>query len=128
MFGVGLSHDDDDDAASYEKVEFRRGLLVSRVGRCDTFFHRVEPAKKVSFHSSTGQVEAGEASVTARSSDGSRASFFGKFKALVWEKFVGNCSTLNCVGGGRGVSGMLFRGNLPLLTFALSPCSAACKN
>ncbi|XP_074570528.1 NAC domain-containing protein 54-like [Curcuma longa] len=105
-------------------VEFQRGLLVSSVGRCDTFFHRVEPAKKVSFHLSSGQVE--EEGEARSSDDGSagRASFFSKFKAFVWEKFWGNCSTLNCVSG-RGVSGMFFRRNLPLLTFALSPCSAA---
>ncbi|KAG6483923.1 NAC domain-containing protein 86-like isoform X1 [Zingiber officinale] len=105
-------------------VEFRRGLLVSSVARCDTFFHRVEPTKKVSFHLS-GQVEEeeeGGGGGEARSSvvDGGRvSSFFNKFKAFVWEKFVGSWSTMNC--------GMFFRGNLPLLAFALSPCSAACE-
>ncbi|CAL9109174.1 unnamed protein product, partial [Musa textilis] len=41
-----------DEGREYGKVEFQRGLFVSHAGMIETFFHRVEPSKKVSFHSS----------------------------------------------------------------------------
>ncbi|URE34731.1 No apical meristem (NAM) protein [Musa troglodytarum] len=41
-----------DEGREYGKVEFQRGLFVSHAGTIETFFHRVEPSKKVSFHSS----------------------------------------------------------------------------
>lgn len=124
-FGVGFSATgggcDDDDDAAYEKVEFQQGLFVSRAAISDTFFHRVEPSKKVSFH--LNPVKAREAAAMtfehggARSGDGGRASFFSKFKAFVRE----NCSSLNCCVRARvGISRMFFHGSLPFLAFNLS--------
>ncbi|KAL5210720.1 hypothetical protein ABZP36_006343 [Zizania latifolia] len=77
----------------YEKVDVNHGLFVSRVGAAKTFFHRVEPSKKVSFHSNpVASTVVGKAAekfhfpVTAKVSG--RVSIFTKFKALIRDKFL----------------------------------------
>ncbi|XP_042397459.1 NAC domain-containing protein 86-like [Zingiber officinale] len=136
-FGVGFVG----GGEAYEKVEFQQGLFVSHAVMSDTFFHRVEPSKKVSLHLNPTNKRAREAAAMttleqgeARSGgNGGRASFFSKFKAFVWEKLVGNCSSssFDCVSG-RGIWRMFFHGNLPLLAFNLSTAAAAaagaCEN
>ncbi|KAL6589767.1 hypothetical protein ACP70R_050214 [Stipagrostis hirtigluma subsp. patula] len=76
----------------YEKVDVKRGLFISRVGAAKTFFHRVEPSKKVSFHVNPIASDVSKAiekfhfpiSVTTKVSG--RISIFSKFKALVRDK------------------------------------------
>uniref|UniRef100_A0A0A9D6H0 NAC domain-containing protein n=1 Tax=Arundo donax TaxID=35708 RepID=A0A0A9D6H0_ARUDO len=94
-FAIGF--DDVNPNASfdlYEKVDVKHGLFVSRVGAAKTFFHRVEPPKKVSFHLNPVARDVSKAiekfhfpiSVPAKISG--RVSFFSKFKALIRDKFL----------------------------------------
>ncbi|RLN39752.1 hypothetical protein C2845_PM01G00900 [Panicum miliaceum] len=78
----------------YEKVDVKHGLFISRVGAAKTFFHRVEPSKKVSFHLNPLASDVSKAiekfhfpiSVTTKVSG--RVSIFSKFKALIRDKFL----------------------------------------
>ncbi|RWW46844.1 hypothetical protein BHE74_00047208, partial [Ensete ventricosum] len=74
---------------AYEKVEFQCGLFVSHAGMIETFFHRIEPSKKVSFHSSPaarGDMAA-EAHGDAARIRG-RLRFFSRVKAFVQDKLI----------------------------------------
>ncbi|RZR72538.1 hypothetical protein BHM03_00014469, partial [Ensete ventricosum] len=74
---------------AYEKVEFQCGLFVSHAGMIETFFHRIEPSKKVSFHSSPaarGDMAA-EAHGDAARIRG-RLPFFSRVKAFVQDKLI----------------------------------------
>ncbi|XP_037437222.1 uncharacterized protein LOC119304159 [Triticum dicoccoides] len=101
---IGFDNDGDDNTnpnASldlYGKVDVQRGLFVSRVGAAKTFFHRVEPPKKVSFHLNPAASEVSKAiekfhylpvtsKVSGSGSSSSRVSVFGKVKALIRGKF-----------------------------------------
>ncbi|XP_006649289.1 NAC domain-containing protein 86-like [Oryza brachyantha] len=75
----------------YEKVDVNHGLFVSRVGAAKTFFHRIEPSKKVSFHSNPAASAVSKATekfhfpiLTTKVSG--RVSIFSKFKALIRDK------------------------------------------
>lgn len=78
----------------YEKVDVKHGLFISRVGAAKTFFHRVEPSTKVSFHLNPLASDVSKAiekfhfpiSVTTKVSG--RVSIFSKFKALIRDKFL----------------------------------------
>lgn len=76
----------------YEKVDVKHGLFVSRVGAAKTFFHRIEPSKKVSFHLNPVASDVSEAiekfhfPITTKVSG--RVSIFSKFKALIMDKFL----------------------------------------
>lgn len=92
-FAIGF--DDVNPNASfdlYEKVDVKHGLFVSRVGAAKTFFHRIEPSKKVSFHLNPVASDVSEAiekfhfPITTKVSG--RVSIFSKFKALVRDKFL----------------------------------------
>ncbi|KAL5218174.1 hypothetical protein ABZP36_018858 [Zizania latifolia] len=92
-FAVGF--DDVNPNASFDlygKVDVKHGLFVSRVGAAKTFFHRVEPSKKVSFHSNplantvSNATEKFHSPVTAEVSG--RVSIFSKLKALIRGKLL----------------------------------------
>jgi hypothetical protein len=76
----------------YEKVDVNHRLFVSRVAAAKTFFHRIEPSKKVSFHSNPAATAVSKATekfhfpVTTKVSG--RVSIFSKFKALIRDKFL----------------------------------------
>lgn len=100
---IGFDNDGDDNTnpnASFDlygKVDVQHGLFVSRVGAAKTFFHRVEPPKKVSFHLNPAASEVSKAiekfhylpvtSKVSGSGSSSRVSVFGKVKALIRGKF-----------------------------------------
>ncbi|KAF8780205.1 hypothetical protein HU200_001872 [Digitaria exilis] len=95
-FAIGF--DDVDPNTSfdlYEKVDVKHGLFISRVGAAKTFFHRVEPSKKVSFHLNPLASDVSKAiekfhfpiSATTKVISG-RVSIFSKFKALIRDKFL----------------------------------------
>ncbi|XP_044979941.1 uncharacterized protein LOC123447411 [Hordeum vulgare subsp. vulgare] len=102
-FALAIGFGNDDDAnpdASFDlygKVDVQRGLFVSRVGAAKTFFHRVEPPNKVSFHLNPAASEVSKAiekfhylpvtSKVSASGSSSRVSVFGKVKALIRGKF-----------------------------------------
>uniref|UniRef100_A0ACD5WTD5 Uncharacterized protein n=1 Tax=Avena sativa TaxID=4498 RepID=A0ACD5WTD5_AVESA len=101
-FAIAIGFDDEDDIKPYtsfdlyEKVDVQRGLFVSRVGVAETFFHRIEPPKMVSFHLNPVASEVGKAiekfhylPVTSKVSGiSSRVSIFGKVKSLIRGKFL----------------------------------------
>lgn len=100
-FAIALGFNDDEDVNPntsfdlYEKVDVQRGLFVSRVGAADTFFHRVEPPKMVSFHLNPVASKVGKAiekshylPVTSKVSGSTKVSIFGKVKALIRGKFL----------------------------------------
>uniref|UniRef100_A0A0D9VNS9 NAC domain-containing protein n=1 Tax=Leersia perrieri TaxID=77586 RepID=A0A0D9VNS9_9ORYZ len=94
-FAVGF--DDVNPNASfdlYEKVDVSHGLFVSRVGAAKTFFHRIEPSKKIRFHSNPAATAVSKATtekfhfpVTTKVISG-RVSIFSKLKALIRDKFL----------------------------------------
>ncbi|THU69345.1 hypothetical protein C4D60_Mb08t13450 [Musa balbisiana] len=101
FLGVHHRHGGDEGRADheYEKVEFQRGLFVSHAGMIETFFHRIEPSKKVSFHLSPvarGDMAAETHGDAARSRG--RFPFFSRVKAFIQDKFVRNEA---CQGNGR---------------------------
>ncbi|WOL10710.1 NAC domain-containing protein [Canna indica] len=95
-FAAGIILDDHDNVftTAYEKVEFKQGLFVSSGSKSNTFFHHVEPSKKVSFHLNP-VVEKRHVTVhlveelsTFRSTTGARPSFFSRFKAFMRDKWL----------------------------------------
>ncbi|PWZ05889.1 NAC domain-containing protein 86 [Zea mays] len=102
-FAIGFS-DDADPNASFdlcERVDVKHGLFVSTVGAPKTFFHHVEPSKKVSFHlnnnpvasdddvsKATGKSRSPIISVMTTKDSGSSFSVFSKLKALIRDKFL----------------------------------------
>ncbi|KQK23951.1 uncharacterized protein LOC100843938 isoform X2 [Brachypodium distachyon] len=109
-------HDEEGENASldlYDKqvVDVQHGLFVSRVGAAETFFHRVEPPNKVSFHlnpAANSSVGVGKAisekihcsyhylPVTSKVSGSNKvSSIFSKVKALVRDKFMARKPSLS---------------------------------
>jgi len=72
----------------HEKVEFNHGLFVLSNGVvAETFFHLVEPSKKISVHLNQ-RVERG--TVVERSEEvRNRVSFFGRLKSYIKDRFRG---------------------------------------
>ncbi|XP_065029480.1 NAC domain-containing protein 54-like [Musa acuminata AAA Group] len=108
---VDIDHETDMFAATTpefdacNKVEFNHGLFVSHAGKTKTFFHHVEPSKKVSFHlNPTGRQDAVAETSELATKAGGRFSFFSRFKAFVRDKLMGKSSLL---GNGRRVNEML---------------------
>ncbi|THU56194.1 hypothetical protein C4D60_Mb11t14710 [Musa balbisiana] len=102
---VDIDHETDMFAATTpefdacNKVEFNHGLFVSHAGKTKTFFHHVEPSKKVSFHlNPTGRQDAVAETSELATKAGGRFSFFSRFKAFVRDKLMGKSSLL---GNGR---------------------------
>ncbi|RWW09386.1 hypothetical protein GW17_00027130 [Ensete ventricosum] len=108
---VDMDHETDMFAATTpefdacNKVEFNHGLFVSHAGKTKTFYHHVEPSKKVSFHlNPTGRQDADAEGSELATKAGGRFSFFSRFKAFVRDKLMGKSSLL---GSGRRVTEML---------------------
>nr|XP_018676037.1 PREDICTED: NAC domain-containing protein 86-like isoform X2 [Musa acuminata subsp. malaccensis] len=108
---VDIDHETDMFAATTpefdacNKVEFNHGLFVSHAGKTKTFFHHVEPSKKVSFHlNPTGRQDAVAETSELATKAGGRFSFFSRFKAFVRDKLMGKSSLLR---NGRRVNEML---------------------
>lgn len=94
-FAIGFS--DVNPSASfdlYDKVDVKHGLFVSRVGAANTFFHHVEPSKKVSFHLNPIASEVSKATekfhfpISVATKVSGSVSIFSKFKAIIRDKFL----------------------------------------
>ncbi|KAK3150296.1 hypothetical protein QOZ80_3AG0231380 [Eleusine coracana subsp. coracana] len=127
-FAIGF--DDVNPSASfdlYEKVDVKHGLFVSRVGAAKTFFHRVEPSKKVSFHLNPVASDVSKAiekfhfpiSVTTKVSG--RVSILSQFKALIRDKFLMKSSYQRSLGTKETAAGNEL---LNIVTLLLTPKEA----
>ncbi|XP_073101771.1 NAC domain-containing protein 54 isoform X1 [Elaeis guineensis] len=115
---LGLYQDDHDNSARastptfevYEKVEVKHGLFISSSGVAETFFHHVEPSKKISFHLNPMVMQDVVERFEFPTKDRGRFSFFSRFKAFIQEKLLGKIS-MKAWGrsfiGDESVNGML---------------------
>lgn len=97
---LGFYQDDQDKSTRpstptfdvYEKVEVKHGLFISNSGVAETFFHHVEPSKKISFHLSPMVAQDVVERFEFPTKHSGRFSMFSRFKAFIQEKLLGKIS------------------------------------
>ncbi|XP_008778272.2 NAC domain-containing protein 86-like [Phoenix dactylifera] len=125
---LGFYQDDHENSACattptfdvYEKVEVKHGLFVSSSGVAETFFHHVEPLKKISFHLNPMVTQDVVESFEFPSKDRGSFSFFSRFKAFIQKKLIGKISMRAC--GRSFIGDETMNGMLQIVAVLLALC------